>query len=423
MDFKDMRVRCFDYGLFGFMLEDTDFGKKEMYVPWEASFPTSDKHMIGLGIPGIKRLDYFEDDIDDVDLFIFPDIYKGALQEDLRRRGKLVFGSGRAEILEIDRELFKDTLADVGLPVVPSTKITGIDDLREYLQSLPRNAKLVIKSSCFRGDQETEVIDGKNNTVEDALDWLNALAVKLGARKDYIEFLCETAIESDCEPGYSTFFSDEGGWGDWGLLGYEKKDAALIGRMMRTSALPAPIKNVNDKLAPVLKKYGYRGVYVMEYRFSKKGVCFPIDACMRAGSPDAESLWKSVKNITQVIYDVANGRQAKMKVEEKYAAILKFTSETLEKDFDLEVKFPKELAPWVRVYNKYQHGSKIYSIAQDGNNAVGAVVAIGRSIDEVKDLCLKRIEQVHCKKMSFDEKAFDWITDSIEAGNKYGVRI
>ena len=415
------RIRMYDFGLFEYLLEEMpDTDTREYFLPWEASFPTSDKRMIGEGIPGIKRLDHFEDGIKDVDLFIFPDIYKGALQEDLRSRGKAVFGSGRSEMLEIDRSLFKDTLDKVGLPNVPTEIIEGVDELRKYLMELPKNAKLVIKSSCFRGDQETEVIDGKNNTVADALDWLDALSVKLGVRKEHIEFLCESSIDSDCEPGYDGVCSD-GVFGSWGMVGYEKKDEALIGRMYRNEALPPILKNVNDKLSPEFKRLGYRGLYTIESRISKKGKCYPIDLCARGGSPSAEVLCKLIGNWPEVVWDVANGKPANIKPTAKFGAILKFTSEMLCKDFDLEVKFPKEIADSVVIYNKYQEGNKIYSISQDENPAVGAVVATGSSIDEVVDLCIKRIDQVHVKKMAYDEHVFDGIKESIHAGKKYGI--
>lgn len=415
-------VRCSDWGLFPFLLPRmTGFENKEYYVAWRGGFPTSDRRIIGEGIPGIKRLDSLLRDKGKVDLFFYPDFYMGDEQEDFRDQGFPVFGCGDAEILERDRELFRDTLKKIGLPWIPATLCKGTDDLRDYLESLPKDARLVIKSSDFRGDFETTPIDGKNMTVQAFIDRLPPITFKLGAVADRTKFICEKWVESDCEPGYSGFNTD-GIFSDWGMVGYEKKGDALVGRMYRDGGLPPSIKNTNDKLAPELKRLGCRGFFVIESRFNSKGVCLPLDICMRAGSPDVEGLCEVVDNFSEVVEAVANGKQAKIKPAAKFVGILKFHSRSLVEDADIQVKFPKEIARWVKIRNWFMKGGNHYSISQDKGDNVGSVVAIGNSVDEVEKLCLERMEQVHCVHKEVNENAFDDIRKYMKAGEKYGIR-
>jgi hypothetical protein len=422
-EFKDKIVRCFDFGLFGVILEQMlEFKKREYYCQWESPFPTSDKAIIGKGINGIDRLQHFEEDLRDengkllVDLLVFFDFYKGIMQDDYRKQGFPVFGSSKGEILEVDRWKFKQILKSVGLPVIPATRCIGIDNEREYLESLKKGEVCWIKSSCYRGDQETE----KHEFMEDTISWLDHLGYKLGVQRDKIEFINEEEIEGDCEPGYDGLVSD-GVYSDWGMIGYERKGEALIGKFFRDEDLPAIVKNVNDRLAPKMKGYQYRGLYSMENRITKEGKCFPLDFCARAGSPSHEGLCKAIKNWSRVAWDVAHGRQAKLELAGKFVGILKFHTQCLQNEFDVNIRFPDSIAPWVMIRNKYVDRGKTYSISQDRGDNAGAVVAVGDSVDEVVELCEKRIEKVKMKKMDHSKTAFNEIREYIKKGEKHGI--
>lgn len=419
------RLRGHDFGLFTYLYERLAKAyKTELYTQWESPFPTSDRFVIGQGLKDIKKLMSFEKDLKGVDLVTFFDFYKGELQEDLRSRGIPVFGGGRAEELEVDRWLFKKTLKKVGLPVIPADKVIGCTDLREYLEGLPKGAKRVIKSSCFRGDQETE----PHEDMEETMHWLNKLAFDLGVQQDEIEFLCEHWIEADCEPGRDDVCSD-GVFGSWGMVGWEKKGEALIGKMFERDDIPPILKDIDDAMAPEFEKRGYRGLYCMESRISKKeykvypiGTCFPLDICIRAGSPSSEGYCEIVDNFHEVVRMVAHGEEPIIEPAEKYLGILKFHTKWLTENFDVPIRYPKEIDRWVKIRNKHIHSNgKVYSISQDKGDNAGAVVAIGGSIDEVCDLCMERIEMIKCKKMEYNKTAFDDIRQSIEKGEEHGI--
>ncbi len=427
-ELKDITVRINDWGLFTFLAERFvgQAKKVEYFVQWRGPFPTSDRRRVGEGIPDVKRLDSFWDGIEPMGyarqprLFVYPDFYLADEQKLLRSLGYPVFGCGDSEKLERDREFFKDTLDELGLPNVGGEYCRGTEVLREYLESLPKNAKLVVKTSDFRGDFETTPIDGENRTIETFLKSLPELAVKLDVNDTLTKFICEPWIESDCEPGWSEY-NCNGVPSDYGMLGYEKKGDALLGRMFKSVEAPEPIRKVNEKIYTVLKKLGCQGFYVMEYRITKRGVCCPIDICMRAGSPDVEVLSMVDKDFPLNVLRVANSQPAKMKLQGLYTGILKFHSGELKTGHDLEIRFPREIAPYVKIRNWQRKNGRDYSISQDAGDNAGAVVAWGDSMNQVEDLCMKRIEQIHCEGMEYTENAFEDIEKSISAGRKYGI--
>src|SRR5512135_3486521 len=78
------------------------------YNRWEEDFPYTKDAIIGSGFDEITmELDLYGA-IADYDAFIFPDNYWSGLQDYIRRvLNKPVFGSGRHEELELDRNLLR----------------------------------------------------------------------------------------------------------------------------------------------------------------------------------------------------------------------------------------------------------------------------------------------------------------------------
>ncbi|HSN08068.1 MAG TPA: hypothetical protein VLS85_03465, partial [Hanamia sp.] len=136
VDLKDKVALVFDNGLFveiGKTLSKS-FKKVYYYCPWKSAFPKSNQYIIGEGIEGIECVWDFWDYIDKVDIFIFPDVYDGDMQEYLVSIGKNVWGSRKGEEMELDRDGMKEYMKSVGLYVTPFVVLTGIDSLREYLK-------------------------------------------------------------------------------------------------------------------------------------------------------------------------------------------------------------------------------------------------------------------------------------------------
>lgn len=121
---------------------------------WRTFAPKSKDVKPGVGMEGVERVDSFWSNIDIADTIVFPGGGDGDLQQYLRDRGYAVWGGGMAELLEVDRHKFKETLENAGSPVPEYTPITGMDNLREFLED-SANDDSYLKTSFFRGDFET----------------------------------------------------------------------------------------------------------------------------------------------------------------------------------------------------------------------------------------------------------------------------
>src|SRR5579859_5703937 len=124
------------------------FGKVYYWVPAYSGFKKITKARIGYGLEGLELVDdIFQIPIDEVDLYVFPDVYFGWLQTHLRSLGKAVWGAGQGEKMELDRAWMKDEMKKLGLPVGPWKRVKGMDALREYLKA---NKDQYVKVSEFR---------------------------------------------------------------------------------------------------------------------------------------------------------------------------------------------------------------------------------------------------------------------------------
>ena len=130
-----------------------DFKKVYLYVPYAGNFPTMSKGMLGHGLENVERVDgIFGPHFDSVDLFVFVDLGHAALQIHLEKLGKRVWGPRNAEEQEIYRELCKEKMEELGLPVQPWKIVKGVTELREHLGA---NENQLVKIDKWRGVTET----------------------------------------------------------------------------------------------------------------------------------------------------------------------------------------------------------------------------------------------------------------------------
>ena len=259
-----------------------DFKRVLYYVPYENAYPRSNAPRIGEGIPGIERVLSPWPHYDEIDLWVFPDVYEGDLQEFLVSQGKRVWGCRKGEFLELDREASKEHSKKLGIDIGNYSVVKGLDALREHLKT---HDDQYVKVSAFRGD--TETFHAPN--FKHAETQLDELEHNLGAKKKIIEFIVEDAINDAIEVGYDGYVID-GKFAKHAILGVEVKDKAYVGKTMNYERLPETAKDVNAKLAPTLKEYGYRGFISTELRCTKDGKAYLIDPCF---SEDTQVLTKA----------------------------------------------------------------------------------------------------------------------------------
>jgi hypothetical protein len=102
----------------------------------------------------------------------------------------------------------------------------------------------------------------------------------------------------------------------------------------------------------------------------------------------------------------------------KYSAGLPLSSMDAEKQW-VHVDFPKDQRKWI----KFRRGIKTKSgyWAVPGLESVCTVIALGSSVKEVMDKCLKLAHEVKGKGVDSDSVSFENLQESIDEGKKYGI--
>lgn len=398
---KSKTCLVYDNGLFVSLAVtlSESFGRVLYYCPWVTGFPTSQLQMIGVGVAGIERVESPWPHLDDVDIFVFPDVYEADVQKYLVSLGKRVWGCREGSELEIDRAKSKKISKGLGIDVGPYKTMVGIDKLRAHLKS---HDDQYVKISRTRGDMETF-----HSPNHDAIDSkLNEIDFKLGPKADLMEFIVEDNTGPAIEIGYDGYTVD-GQFPNYCLVGVEAKDTAYVARQMRYSKIPAAVRGVNDKLSPKLRGYQYRGFLSTEIRNTEDGHAYLIDPCCRSGSPPGELYQLIVENIADVIWYGAEGVLVEPEFAGKWGAELILTSEDLAESW-VKVSVPKEHEKNVklRYYTEYE-GSK-YVIPQ-GNKMtfLGAVVGYGDTAKEAIDKVSEVAKTVEAMDLKSQPEALD----------------
>lgn len=386
--YRGKTVCFYDYGLFVELAVTLaqGFGRTLYYVPWQDGYPKSNARLIGHGVPGIERVDSIWPYLDEIDLFVFPDVYEGPLQEHLVKLGKRVWGSRMGEELELDRVGSKNLCKTLGIDIGPFEVLTGMDALRTFLK---KHDDQWVKISATRGDMET--FHSKNYALSEPK--LDRIAHSLGAKQKIMEFIVEAAINPAIEIGYDGYTVD-GRFAKNALVGIEVKDKAYVGRTMRYADLPDAVRSVNEKLKPALKRYGYRGLISTEIRATPDGKAYLIDPCARAGSPPNEVYQMQMTNLPEIFWEGSEGTLIEPEYAAKWSAELLLTSESAMDDW-ISVGFPPELREHVKLRNlAVVEGKHYYVPDKSGCSAMGAVVALGDTAQQAIDRCKEIAEQV-----------------------------
>ena len=403
MTLKNKTVRLYGYGLFECFMAlrlKEEFGKVELFTPWKGSYPLPVKNLIGTGLPGITKVDNFFEGMDDVDLVCFFDVGDGDLQDYLRSKGKRVFGTGQAGgELEYDRVKFKKILRKVGLPVGQYQVVKGVRALEEALGKKENNGKW-IKVSTYRGLCETFCSKG----IKFAQPKIDVMATKLGAARNSQEFIIEDSIPGN-EIGSDCFISG-GEILENVTFGLENKDKSYICKVLKTSELPAPVKQVDDALSPIYKRLNICGMISSEIRVGGDKKPYFIDFCSRAGSPPSEIICELFENLPEVIWSVAGGEMVVPKPRAKYAAEVLIKSEMAATDW-VPLDFKEEDLKVLKLRNLCKLNGQYYYVPQDGGTIIGAAIGFGSTVKAAQKEALENCCLLDCEESHYDSNCFD----------------
>jgi hypothetical protein len=404
----DKTVCVFDNGLYTSLAQTLahSFGQVFYHSPWEQGFPRGNSVIIGDGIPGVTRINSIWPHIEEIDLFVFPDIFHGPLQVYLRGIGKRVWGSGLAESLEFMRPEAKRWLRDLGLPVAPYRAITGTYDLRRHLQ---RHDNQFVKISRTRGDMET-FLAKTFPLIEPRLDELEHA---LGAKKNITEFVVEEPIDAKVEVGYDGFTVD-GQYPQQALFGIETKDAGYIGKVSDYAAMPRALGYVNSKLSPLFRDLKYRGFWSSEICIAQDNTPYLIDPCCRMASPPGELYQYLIENLAEILWMGAAGAVIEPKFKHAWGAQLILTSDWANHGWQ-PIEFPKELEDNVKLHYLTIIGGKQYYVPQSVTfPEIGGIVAGGATKQEAIDAVAIIAEHVTGYDVKYNIHALEEAADGME---------
>ena len=391
-----------------------EFRKAYYYSPWASSFVRSHTLAPGVGFPEIERIKYLFDYADDIDLFVFLDIYQSDTQLFLEKHGARVWGARKGEEMELHRWEFKQYLKKIGLPVQPCEHIIGFKALREYLK---KNSNKFVKTSFVRGDFETF----RHDTYDLSEPRLDDLEHNLGAIKDQYEFIVEDEIKDAVEVGYDGFTVD-GQFPSHAMYGVEVKDAGFLGITLPYAQMPEPVRFVNSKLQNTLKSYNYRGFLSTEIRYTKKKESYLIDPCCRLGTPSNELLQELFSGWGQTLWDGAEGKLTSPKVEKPYGCLAIIHSDFAAENWQ-SVKYPKELDAQVKLrFHTRIDGKDFVAPQVIGLPDLGAVVGTGNTLLEAIQQCKEYAAQVKGFQLQVSLDSIDKGLETIKQGEKLGIK-
>jgi hypothetical protein len=340
--------------------------------------------------------------IDDVDLFIFPDVYHSPLQLQLARMGKRVWGARAGEELELNRVESKEYCSSVGISIGPYSVVVGMDALRQHLRD---NDDQYVKVSATRGDVET--FHSQNyRLIEPQLDQLEHA---LGAKKRITEFVVETAINEAVEIGYDGYTID-GEFATNAALGIEVKDRGFLLECLPYRELPSCLRDINAKLSQFFGEHSYRGFLSTEVRaIGKAG--FLIDPCCRLGSPPGELFMHLITNLPDILWEGSEGTLVEPECVARFGAELMLKSAWAEKNWQ-PIDVPTAVRDFVKLKNVAEIEGRLYFVPQfDGSTIIGGVVA---SADTIESAVAKVRSVANQVEGYYLEKPLDALDEAVQ---------
>ena len=418
------RWRFYDLGLFMHvaMRVAQDVGKVEYFTPWVSAFSKPHQTRLGEGLPGVTRIQYFFENLDDVDVFVFPDVGFGDLQDDLRTRGKAVVGCGfLAERLEVDRFHLREVLRQRGLFCPKFKPIKGMSALYDYLEKNPDTWVKLNNNS--RGIKETFHV----KTLDMSFSTLTKMSADLDCFREQQMFLVEPPIfpgKDGVEMGDDWYFGG-GQFLEVGCYGPEVKGDGYGGRFLHYEKLPAPVRVVTDAMRPVFTKSGCASARSSEIRFGKvngKVVGSFGDACQRYGCPPSGVLVWGYKNITRILEGLAKGKWVKPEPVSEYCAeIILSSSSANDEAVAMEIKDKNLNRVLPRQFYRNDVDKLFYRIPQKDGSLVAEAIGFGASLEEAQQQARESVELVDFVGKDWSKDVFERMDENLEKADKMGV--
>lgn len=412
-DIKDVTACVVTTGLFQPLAHCLATKCKRVIVwsPDYRDYESVKQSTMAAGFDDVERVTEFWPIKKEIDLFCFPDVRLGGLQQELISQGFAVWGSRNGDAPEQKRQFFLKLLKDLGLDVPSFHVCNGMDKLRAYLRD---NEDQYVKISRFRGDMETHHWCSWK-TDEGWLDWL---AYNLGPVKDVLPFLVFAKIETDLEIGGDTYCVD-GKWPEIMLNGLEFKDTTYFSAVTKRKDMPEQVLRVNEAFGPILAEYRYRNQWSTEIRVKDDKAYF-IDPTCRGGMPSSGSQQLIWGNFPEIIWAGANGELIDPEPVAKFSLESMVTAEAGDSPW-IKVDFDPDLFPWMRLSDcGVINGVHCFPQEESHGGELGWLVALGDTPQEVLDRA-KELADMLPDGCDAKLENLTGLIKEVETGEKVGI--
>lgn len=411
-------VCVIDNGLFTSLAERLarDFKRVLYYASWEAAYPKMNEAYIGYGLKDVERVESIWPHFDEIDLFVFPDLFYGPMQVWLESHGKRVWGSRNGEELEIYREVCKEQMAKAGLPVGPYEVVKGIDKLRAYLKA---HENVWVKVDQWRGTFESF----KSSNYRNVEPKLQEIEYQLGPLKNIIDFVVDDDLPDKIEVGIDAYCID-GQWPSKTLVGIEVKDLGYVGEFVKWDDIPEPIRRFNASMAPVFRRYGYRNFFSTEIRIGKDHEPYMIDACCRCGAPPNELYQEFYSNLPDIISAGADGELVDPEPKGKFGVEVIMQSQWANERNWQPLDIPEKIREHVKLRFGAKIGDRHYVVPQwIGLKEIGAIVAWGDTLEAALEMSKSIADQVDGYAVSIPDGAMEEAQEEMQKSAEMGLHI
>lgn len=420
IDLKSLNCLVYDYGNYLSVAErlgrEDGFGTVYYFVPKTMTgYPEYKPFDIGRNVKNVVVVKEWAECIHDVDLVAFPDSHESELMLFFESIGKRVFGCRRANELEHNKGLLKQTLKDVGLPVGIYYSFKGVDMLTEFL----KNKENVYIKSELRGMMET----WKHKNY--ALSKMELLRMKnnMGTFASEENYIVEEPIESIAEIGIDSFCVN-GKFPKEVLSGIELKDTGFVGCITEYDFLPVQLRDVTDKLSVLFDELNYRGAHSNEVIIGKDKRGYLLDETMRIPNPPGELYLELYSNFPEIVWLVANGIVPKIEYKHKWGVQLIIKSDTAKTE-PSPIIVPEEYKQYVKLkYLVIDEDGTWYYVPPTGleMKEIGSVSGVGATMKEAINMAKKIAESIQGFDIEINSDCLGKAQEQIENLKKAGIR-
>ncbi|MFA7662609.1 MAG: phosphoribosylglycinamide synthetase C domain-containing protein, partial [Patescibacteria group bacterium] len=269
----------------------------------------------------IEMVDNYEAHLDWADVIIFDDtLGMGKIADDLRKKGKLVFGGTEyTDKLEDDRSFGQEELVKFGINVLPYKDFTSLDTAIEYIKQNPSayvlkptgNPAVQVRGILFIGEMKNgedviKVLEGYKESLADNPHTFQlqkkvfGVELAVGAFFNGHKFIYPINVNFE----HKRLFP-----GDLGPLTGE------MGTSMFWSEPNKIFKTTLGKFETKLAEAGFIGYIDLNCIVNQDGV-FPLEFTCRFGYPTISIQIEGIKNkLGEFFYNLASGQDFELKTK------------------------------------------------------------------------------------------------------------